>query len=428
MEPVTITVVILVGIVVFGVLVALGLLTLGAIIKMALDKGYNIKDTKYKAGVGEGQLRQDHEIAFNIMRPSEAKAQSFGLDDELDSSHFESLEAGTLENQALLAYGADAETTPLPADCKTLKEKKLFLDYTGQKSNGRQIKFGLVWNNQPIDCDAIDVVVHFHGHNISGKITSQDEFNKYVANTSKIETEKNFFKYVVGISGLDLSLRKSSTIGIIPFGNGYLSPPDPKIDKKDYSVGYNFEYVTDKAGELEKFIDFALNQFAKCHNLCKLRRNRLILTAHSGGGKAVSLILPNAGTNVDEVHLFDAIYGKQYEPIGEWAKKKIATNDGALRAVHRGNKTAKIADYWGTIPTALSGFYKLEKTECGHNDIPKKFGALLLEKADANLGVAQCSSTSTPKLPPTTKQKSLAFYDENEFDYFAESEANFKNL
>ncbi|MBC7898742.1 MAG: N-acetylmuramoyl-L-alanine amidase [Saprospiraceae bacterium] len=70
MEPITITVVVLVGIVIFGILVALGLLTLGAIIKMALDKGYNIKDTKFKAGVGEGQLRQDHEIAFNLTKPN----------------------------------------------------------------------------------------------------------------------------------------------------------------------------------------------------------------------------------------------------------------------------------------------------------------------------------------------------------------------
>jgi len=69
MEPITITIVILVGVVIFGILVALGLLTLGAIIKMALDKGYNVKDTKYKAGLGEGQLKQDHEIAFNLTRP-----------------------------------------------------------------------------------------------------------------------------------------------------------------------------------------------------------------------------------------------------------------------------------------------------------------------------------------------------------------------
>jgi hypothetical protein len=69
LEPITIITVALVGIVIFGILVALGLLTLGAIIKMALDKGYDIKDTKYKAGVGGGQLRQDHEIAFNIAKP-----------------------------------------------------------------------------------------------------------------------------------------------------------------------------------------------------------------------------------------------------------------------------------------------------------------------------------------------------------------------
>jgi N-acetylmuramoyl-L-alanine amidase len=349
--------------------------------------------------------------------------------------HFEILpppvgEIETLESkgQSWFAYSADAESVPLPADCKGLTEKKLFLDYTGQKSNGRQIKFGLVWNNQPQEAEAVDVVVHFHGHNISGRITSEDEFYKYLANTSKIENEKTFFKHAAGISGLDPSRRKATTIGIIPFGSGYFSPPDPKIDKKNYSIGYNFGYLTDKAGDLEKLVDFALAQFAKCHSLKRLTQNRLILTAHSGGGKAVSLILPNAGTKVDEVHLFDCVYGKQYEAMGKWAEKKAAAGGGALRAIYKGTRgTEKIAEYWGNIPAALSGFYRIEKTACEHNDIPKKFGALLLEKADAALDVDQCNPKPNPK-PTTAKQKSLAFYDENEIDYFATREENFGSL
>lgn len=676
---------------IIAAVIALGFLTLGAIIKMALDKGYDVKDTKYKAGAGEGQSRQEHEIAFNITRPENAKAQSFGLDHEFDSGHFESLnshslggtpkfdikesvgsggankepdvlavkkrlielgfnwlkadsavdsttiktirlfqsiiqgsnsitgdgkisvnknthhwlqaknaprwqtmsagssaegyvnyeltdtkdthdygtnwldqtiksvaihyrdnylksnpnaalltvndvspeqggntkdhsghEAGlacdlqlprtdgkagfvtykdkiydqnaargvlqalnaqpnvsaiyfndaklageglcrtegswcsnkttkwlchdnhihfeikpptigeieTIESQgqSLFAYGADAESTPLPADCKGLTGKRLFLDYAGQKSNGRQIKFGLVWNNQPKEGEAIDVVVHFHGHNINGRIKSEDEFSKYVDNTSKIEIEKDFFRYAADISGLDLSRRKSSTIGIIPFGSGYLSLPNPDIGKKNYSIGYNFGYVTGKAGGLEKLIDFALSQFAKCHGLKKLNKNRLILTAHSGGGSAVSMILPVAGNKVDEVHLFDAIYVTQYEAMAEWAKNKIASGGGALRAIYNGTqKSEKIAENWGNVPAVLSGYYKIEKTACGHSDIPKKFGALLLEKSDAALNVSQCDPPPKPKTT-TTKQQSSAFYDENETDYFAGREAIFRNI
>jgi N-acetylmuramoyl-L-alanine amidase len=686
MEPITITVVVLVGLVIFGILVVLGMLTLGAIIKMALDKGYNVKDTKYKAGVGEGATRQDHEIAFNITKPenqtrSSAKSFTFGLDDDLDSQHFESLNSTSLtaspkfdikesvgktgankevdvltvknrlielgfnwlkadskvnsltittiklfqsiikgsnsvvgdglisvgktthlwlqagnaprwqtmsagstaegyvnyeltdtkdthdfgtdwldetikkaaeyyrdnylkdnpkaalltvndvslehggdtpdhsghecglacdlqlprtdgtsgnityndtklydqnaargilqaldaqsnvstiyfndsvlikeklcrsakghdnhihfeilppaigatetvesKSQSLFAYSADAESTPLPTDCNSLKVKKLFLDYTGQKSNGKQIKFGLVWNNQPKECEAIDVVVHFHGWNTEKKISSFDEFKKYVNNINNIQTkedyiknEKDFFKYAVNISGLDLSSRNKTTIGIIPFGFASQKP--------DLRISYSFDYLTNNTSALQKFIDFVLNEFAKCHNLKKLNQNRLILTAHSGGGSPVSLILPNLGNKVDEVHIFDAIYGKnQADAMADWAKKKVATNSGALRAVYEGTPdTETISKNWGKIPTALSGFYKVEKTACNHSHIPKKFGPLLLEKADAALNVDQCDPKQNPKTP-TTKQESLAFYDENEVDYFADREANFRDF
>jgi N-acetylmuramoyl-L-alanine amidase len=49
--------------------IALGMLTLGAILKMAMDKGYDVKDTKYKAAAGEGEKRQEHELAFNLFKP-----------------------------------------------------------------------------------------------------------------------------------------------------------------------------------------------------------------------------------------------------------------------------------------------------------------------------------------------------------------------
>ena len=135
MEPITITVVVLVGIIVFAVLVALGFVTLAAIIKMALDKGYNVKDTKFKAGIGEGQLRQDHELAFNITKPEGAKSESFGLDHEFNSEHFESLNSYSLGGtpkfdikESVGSGGANKET-----DVLAVKKRLIELGFTWLK-------------------------------------------------------------------------------------------------------------------------------------------------------------------------------------------------------------------------------------------------------------------------------------------------------
>ncbi|MEZ5426046.1 MAG: N-acetylmuramoyl-L-alanine amidase [Pyrinomonadaceae bacterium] len=137
MEPVTITVVILVGIVIFGILVALGLITLGTIIKMALDKGYNVKDTKFKAAVGEGQLKQEHEIAFNLTRPeknaatSPAQGFSLGLDDELDERHFQPLEAVGLDGNPVFDIGESVGKSGKnkEADILAVKKRLISLGY-----------------------------------------------------------------------------------------------------------------------------------------------------------------------------------------------------------------------------------------------------------------------------------------------------------
>jgi hypothetical protein len=68
-EPVTTTVVI-VGLVVFAALAVAGLFVLYSVVKDAMDKGYTIEDTGYKFGVGEGPLRQEHELVFNLKPPT----------------------------------------------------------------------------------------------------------------------------------------------------------------------------------------------------------------------------------------------------------------------------------------------------------------------------------------------------------------------
>jgi N-acetylmuramoyl-L-alanine amidase len=52
-----------------AVVLVIGMASLGVILKEALEKGYDVKDTGYKAAVGEGASRQEHEMVFNLTRP-----------------------------------------------------------------------------------------------------------------------------------------------------------------------------------------------------------------------------------------------------------------------------------------------------------------------------------------------------------------------
>lgn len=58
-------------VVVIAAVISLGFMVLYAILTEAMSKGYDIKDTKYKAAAGEGASRQEHEMIFNLTRPSQ---------------------------------------------------------------------------------------------------------------------------------------------------------------------------------------------------------------------------------------------------------------------------------------------------------------------------------------------------------------------
>lgn len=49
--------------------VVVGMLVLYGILHEAMERGYDVKDTKYKAAVGEGASRQEHEMVFNLDKP-----------------------------------------------------------------------------------------------------------------------------------------------------------------------------------------------------------------------------------------------------------------------------------------------------------------------------------------------------------------------
>lgn len=49
--------------------VILGFATFGAVLLIAMQKGYNIDDAGYTTAVGEGDSRQEHKMVFNIRKP-----------------------------------------------------------------------------------------------------------------------------------------------------------------------------------------------------------------------------------------------------------------------------------------------------------------------------------------------------------------------
>ncbi len=57
--------------VVLAVVVVIGMVTFAFLIKEAMDKGYDITDTRYTVVTGEGETRQEHEMVFNLTRPSQ---------------------------------------------------------------------------------------------------------------------------------------------------------------------------------------------------------------------------------------------------------------------------------------------------------------------------------------------------------------------
>ncbi len=55
-------------VVVIAAVAMLGFMMLYAVLTQAMNKGYDVRDTKYKMGGGEGATRQEHELLFNLTK------------------------------------------------------------------------------------------------------------------------------------------------------------------------------------------------------------------------------------------------------------------------------------------------------------------------------------------------------------------------
>lgn len=183
---------------------------------------------------------------------------------------------------------------------------------------GTQPDLFLRWNAIPATAEAVDVVVHLHGF-------SQNGGDMELAEKARR-------------SGLDLAGRTRPTLALLPRGNWIRW------------TWYDFPALLD--GGLDDLVAYAVEQFVPER---RLRVDRLILTAHSGGGMPAVDAIAGARRPPDELHVFDGLYGRDptsgdplrgIETIEAWLADRIAGEPhrhGALRVVYIERQTGRFS-------------------------------------------------------------------------------------
>jgi hypothetical protein len=124
--------------------------------------------------------------------------------------------------------------------------------------------------------------------------------------------------------------------------------------------------------------------------------NRLVVTAHSGGGAGLSAVLHGSlqgGMRVDEAHLFDALYGDP-DPVLRWAIDRAAIRRAgqpapALVALARPGTPTEPPSRRLAAGLAQAGLtgprWRVLLTAAPHAEIPRRYGPPLLADAGAAL-------------------------------------------
>jgi hypothetical protein len=247
--------------------------------------------------------------------------------------------------------------------------------------------------------DVVDVVVHLHGHSPEGSAMRLVRDMEPICGLDFFDPDRPY-----------VSLgRRRPTLCILPRG--------------DYAGGdkYRFPALKTPTG-MKSLIEIGTSHFGRGIGVTELRRGRLIITAHSGGGEALEQVLQYV--DPDEIHVFDALYW----PVGNlirWMQRHIrrdmmeldapisrdpsalmANRGGALRVFYRpggipGRNTednsrevyrAIRAELASASPAKVfaAGWYRVEKTVVAHSQIPRRFGWQLLNGANSDiLGAGQ---------------------------------------
>ena len=234
---------------------------------------------------------------------------------------------------------------------------------------GTQPDLYLMWNAVPAGAAAIDAVVHLHGFSQSrGEMPLSEK---------------------VAASGLDLAGRARPTLAILPRGN--------------WMGGRRYDFPALPGGGLDRLVEYAAALFRAGTGI-----DRLILTAHSGGGMPAVDALAGAARAPDELHVFDGFYGRNpaegdrfggVEIIDRWLAERLAqepARPGALRVLYieaeTGPYSREVAQHIGrrfaTAPPsllpALRRRYRVERAPVQHARIARRCAGELLARAECD--------------------------------------------
>jgi hypothetical protein len=240
---------------------------------------------------------------------------------------------------------------------------------------GTQPDLFLRWNAVSKPAAAIDVVVHLHG------------FSQQRGEMALAEKAPR--------SGLDLSRRARPTLALLPRGNWL---------RRTY---YDFPALLD--GGLDRLVDDAVEQFARAAGISKLRVDRFILTAHSGGGMPAIDAVAGSARAPDELHIFDGLYGRDpslgdpmqgIEVLEHWLRRRLELEPdrpGALRVVYIERQTGPFSHALGDViarhllkaepalSTDLARRYRIEPSGVLHGYVAAVCGPELLADPAADL-------------------------------------------
>jgi hypothetical protein len=274
---------------------------------------------------------------------------------------------------------------------------------------GTQPDLFLRWNAIPRGATSIDVAVHLHGFSQQGG--------------SMPLSEK------VARGGLDLTGRTRPTLAILPRGNWIRH------------TWYDFPAMLD--GGLDRLVDYALARFSALIPLtlpspplgervaegqrgeaepypelgegdrpqrsARFRLDRLILTAHSGGGMPAVDAIAGARRPPDELFVFDGLYGRDpaggdplqgIEVIDRWLGERFAqepARPGALRVIYIERQTGqfsravadiiarRLAAAGAELAASLAQRYRVERSAVPHGYIGAVCGPWLLADPAAAL-------------------------------------------
>ncbi len=244
-----------------------------------------------------------------------------------------------------------------------------------QSHAGTQPDLFLRWNRIPVSAVSVDVVVHLHGFSQQGPHMPLAE--------------------KVARSGLDLSGRTRPTLAMLPRGN--------------WIRHYYYDFPALLSGGIDRLVDYGLEFLADAAAVAlpALAIDRLILTAHSGGGMPTVDVISGARRSPDELFVFDGLYGRDpakgnplqgIEVIDRWLGARLRREperEGALRVIYIEQQTGpfsrKVAELITrhlasadpALATSLARRYRVEISGVQHSQIARRCAPELLATADA---------------------------------------------